>query len=96
MKYSYDRNFVWHTLDGRAIPVRCMTDVHLANVIHYIKGSLPASDRKRALLKMLRDEAKFRGLKQSFLDSAPIPWQDPDGKWLKYNGKKGEYEVIGR
>jgi hypothetical protein len=96
MDYQYDSDTQWKTLDGRSIPIRCLTDVHLANVIYFVKNTLPASARRNQLLKALRKVANTRGLKRAFLDAAPMPWQDVDGQWLRYNEKKGDYEVIGR
>jgi hypothetical protein len=94
--YGFSKFTVWTTLDGRSIPIYLLSDVHLANIIHFVKKSLPKSERTKQMLQVLKQEAKDRGLKQAFLDSAPIPWQNVDGSWLRYNNKKGNYEVIGR
>jgi len=87
-----DRDRIWTTLDGRKIPIRCLSDIHLANCIF--------EGRKRALsqinLGILLSEAELRDLSSDFLAMAPIPWQDVDGKWKRLSPKKNEYEVIGR
>ena len=94
------RDVIWNTVDGKSIPIRCLTDTHLANIIAMIKPchddaypkGLPSYHRD--LLAAMLKEARIRKLSKAFLDRAPIPWQDIDGKWKHLVGNK--YEVIGR
>jgi hypothetical protein len=95
---KYNRDTTWNTLDGREIPIRCLSDVHLANVIHYMEQVVSVYFRKqnKPLVKVLRQEASKRKLTSEFLARAPMPWQDVDGKWKRYSPGKRKYEVIGR
>lgn len=88
---DYSRDTVWGTLDGRRIPIRCLSDTHLANVINHLSNR-----NNDELLTVMIAEATERNLSKEFLASAPIPWQDVDGKWKRLNKEQNEYEVIGR
>lgn len=90
---KYDRNTVWTTFDGREIKIKDLTDVHLANVIYHLE--MRDVGTKSPLLSPMRREAKRRKLTQAFLDRAPIPWQNVDGEWMRFNPLKG-YVKIGR
>lgn len=93
----YNRDTTWGTLDGREIPIRCLEDTHLANIIAWVTAR-PFSYRAE-LLTVLKKEAKIRKLSQEFLDGAPYPFKDVDGKWKKgveiKNGT-AQYRKIGR
>lgn len=93
----YNRDTTWGTLDGREIPIRCLDDTHLANIIAWVKDR-PLNYRYE-LLAVLKKEAKIRKLSQEFLDGAPYPFRDIDGKWKKgveiKNGT-AQYRKIGR
>ena len=94
---GYNRDTTWGTLDGREIPIRCLEDTHLANIIAWVSDR-PFSYRAE-LLSVLKKEAKLRKLGQEFLDGAPYPFKDVDGKWKKgVEIKKGiaQYRKIGR
>jgi len=94
---TYDRDTTWTTADGRKIPIRCMSDVHLANTIDHIRNSVFSKHYSPMLLEAMLREAKDRGLTESFLARAPIPWQDVDGKIkLGVDPRTGEYPVVGR
>jgi len=85
------RDTIWGTLDGRRIPIRCLGDAHLANVIHHVGCG---GHFNGPLFAVLLKEANDRGLTEEFLGRAPIPFQDVDGKWKTLKGN--EYKVIGR
>lgn len=91
---EYNRDTLWGTVDGRQIPIRCMTDTHLANTINHLNVNREWYDEQ--LMEVLLKEALDKGLSKEFLDSAPIPWQDVDGKWKRLNKEQNDYEVIGR
>ena len=90
----YSRDTEWESADGRKIPVRCLGDVHLANIINHISQHPGWYSNK--LLKVMKEEAEIRKLYESFLSRAPIPWQDVDGKWKRWSDGMGRYETIGR
>lgn len=92
----YGPHTEWRTLDGRTIPIRCLSDTHLANIIRWVSG-WEQDELKAHLVEALTTEAKTRGLTDEFISRAPIPWQDVDGKWKAgpENGER-EYRVIGR
>jgi len=99
MKTKINRNTKWTTLDGREIPIRCLTDIHLANLIKHVQDNIrlyPIHEERMDILNALKKESKFRKLSHEFLNSAPIPWQDVDGQWKRFNRDKGKYVVIGR
>lgn len=77
----YNRDTTWGTLDGREIPIRCLDDLHLANIIAWVSDR-PGNYRYE-LLTVLKKEAKLRKLSQEFLDGAPYPFKDQDGTWRK-------------
>jgi hypothetical protein len=105
---NFGRDTIWTALDGRKIPIHALTDVHLANVIHNLKRTMSVVLHTRPklkpeyeqLLEALYEETRIRNLSQSFLDAAPHPWQDDDGKWkidIEYDDENGYgYKTVGQ
>jgi len=50
----------WKTLDGRIIPIKALTDGHLAKIIIHIKKRDTDLDESKLLIKM-KNEQKRRG-----------------------------------
>ena len=88
------RKLKWGTADGRSIPIEELSDTHLANIINHCQDHSECYPSE--VVRLLKAEAESRKLTSLFLDRAPIPWQDTDGKWKRLNWEKREYEVIGR
>jgi 2-hydroxy-3-keto-5-methylthiopentenyl-1-phosphate phosphatase len=80
-----DRDTEWTTLGGRKIPIKDLTKIHLANVIHNVKEVKKLFPQFTAeyeeLLDVLYREAQLRNITKDFLDAAPYPWQDENGAW---------------
>lgn len=78
---------IWTTADGRKIKFKDLTDIHLANIIDFIKigkGKNEVSDYLEAL-------AKKRGLSKSFLERAQIPYKNKKGKWEIFDFTLGSF-----
>jgi len=84
----------WLSADGRSTPIGELSDTHLANIITHCKEQFENYGQR--LISLLEQEAASRKLTAAFLSRAPIPWQDVDGKWKRYNFQTQAYEVIGR
>ena len=72
-----DENIFWKTADGRQIRFKNLTDTHLANIIDFIKRGIG----KNEVSDYLETLAKKRGLSNSFLERAQIPYKNRKGKW---------------
>lgn len=96
MRLTTFRKLLWGTADGRLIPIGLLTDTHLANIIYHTKLNANCYPDSRELATLLLKEARSRKLSKAFLDTAPIPWQDNDGKWKRFNNDTQRYETIGR
>jgi hypothetical protein len=93
-EFELIENLMWTTLDGRTLPISCVTDLHLANIVSHVAKYEQRIGR--ATLNTVIMEAVKRGLSSEFLTKAPYPWQDVDGKWKVLDMEKREYRVIGR
>ena len=91
-KITRDTPF-WGTADGRILPVKCMTDTHLANVLSFVENT---DHRSCEFHAVLLQETRKRKLTKEFLGKAPIPWQDVDGTWKTMDINDRDYRVIGR
>lgn len=88
------RETYWGSTDGRQTKIKDLEDTHLANIIYHCKRD-PQTYGIR-IMSLLEEEARSRNLSQAFLNRAPIPWKDADGKWKRFNEMTKQYEVIGR
>lgn len=67
----------WVTYDDRVIPLKDLEDIHLANLIKWVKEH--PLDYPVQLLQVLHEIAEKRGLTEEFLAGAEYPYKDRDG-----------------
>lgn len=87
----WTRETIWTTHDGRRRALGELEDTHLANLIQYMSKMLVY---KPSLLKLLKDIAKERGLKQEFLERSQIPYKNKHNKWEIYNFEEHTFQEI--
>lgn len=76
------KEILWSTMDNRHLPIRCVSDEHLANIIWHCKGNnFQKLVYPKSLIRSLEREASVRNLTSSFLRRAPIPYRKVCGKW---------------
>lgn len=85
------RDTEWGTFDGRRIPIKHLSNAHLANIIAMMRVNFTTPSD---LFKVLLQEAKDRELPQEYLDLAPYPFLDTDGRWKTLNFKTGKAEEV--
>jgi len=76
--YEKFKNSTWGTHEGETIKINDLEDSHLANIIHYKECLSYGRDYTIPYFIML---AKERGLSDDFLECAPIPYFNKNGKW---------------
>jgi hypothetical protein len=82
----------WGTYDGRRLKIGKVEDMHLANIIQWVREGT-RSFALDTLLELER-EAEIRNLKSEFLKGAPYPHKNDDGEWIQFiNGRP---TVVGR
>lgn len=81
------KNSYWTTADGKKIKYKDMEDTHIANILY----SFP---NNHSVNKVLLRIAKERGLTHGFLDKAPYPYKNKDGKWEIWDIRKGTRKIL--
>lgn len=82
------RETYWTTYNGSQVKIRHMQDSHLLNVIFHLterlkKARIPIKDSPS--LKVLKKEAKLRGLK---LTKESLPFLDDNDQWKIWSNEK--------
>lgn len=86
-----DKNSNWQTHTGKIIPLKDLTDTHLANIIDFVKSNNMKNGK--LLLKTLRSIAKDRGLTTKFLGRSQIPYKNENNKWEIWDKKNSFIEI---
>jgi hypothetical protein len=81
----------WRNYQGVEKPIEEIDDMHLANILKWIAE---CQHYPLSTYLAFQAEAKKRNLTSEFLDKAPYPHKNKDGKWIQFiNGRP---TVVGR
>lgn len=83
--------FVWITYDRKKLPISTIEDMHLANILCWIQKRNYSND----IIELFKAEAEKRKLTAMFLEGAPYPHKNVDGKWIQLDDN-GKPIVVGR
>ena len=89
-----NKDTIWETHDGCEIPLGMLDDIHIANILDFMKqihGELIFDD---PIYSFLLDLAKERGLEPESLDRAQIPYRNKNGKWEIF--KDGKFMEVSK